>query len=231
MPRDDPAVPVEMVEIVRRAQPDDGYPAADVEDAALRDRLAVPGQVEVVVPALGQLLEASYAQEHRPVAVAVFLAELEAADRVAVELRPVQVYGALRSDGRRRARRRMADQEADQRRARERHGAHERSALGWSPPPPRGRKRFLRPGHGLHSRRELRRRPRLDEELVRGAEPLALLRRNLLADELLEVGAAVHLSSPSSRSASRPRPARVRVFTVPSGMLRKSATSLCDSPP
>ena len=46
---------------------------------------------------------------------------------------------------------------------------------------------------------------------------------------LVEVVA--HLNSPSSRSASRASPLRVRVFTVPSGMPRNWATSRCDSSP
>ena len=64
------------------------------------------------------------------------------------------------------------------------------------------------------------------------AQARALVRREILADELVEVGrAARNPSSPSSRSARRCRPLRVRVFTVPSGTFRYSATSLCDRPP
>jgi hypothetical protein len=77
---------------------------------------------------------------------------------------------------------------------------------------------------------ELGRRTGGDEEVVHAVQALALGRRHVLADELAEVRAA-HPSSPSRRSASRPRPLRVRVFTVPSGTFRKSATSLCDMPP
>ncbi len=60
-------------------------------------------------------------------------------------------------------------------------------------------------------------------------ETLARVRRDVVADELAEVRTA-HDSS-SSRSARRASALRVRVLTVPSGMLRNSATSLCDSPP
>src|SRR5439155_25821874 len=70
-----------------------------------------------------------------------------------------------------------------------------------------------------------------DEEVVRAAQALALGGRHVLPDELAEVGRAAHSSSPSSGSASRPRPLRVRVFTVPSGTFRNSATSLWDMPP
>ena len=51
---------------------------------------------------------------------------------------------------------------------------------------------------------------------------------DLAADQLVEVG---HLhSSPPSSSARRESALRVRVFTVPSGMPRKLATSVCDNP-
>src|SRR5439155_20785607 len=91
-------------------------------------------------------------------------------------------------------------------------------------------RRLLHPRHRLERRGQLWRRSGFHEQLVSAPEPLALLRRDVLADELVEVRRASHRSSPSSRSASRPSPARVRVLTVPSGMPRKSATSLCDSP-
>ena len=67
------------------------------------------------------------------------------------------------------------------------------------------------------------------EQLVRALESLALVRREV-ADEVVEVGAAQRTSSPSRMSARRPRALRVRVFTVPSGTFRNSATSLCESP-
>src|SRR5205823_14730943 len=86
-------------------------------------------------------------------------------------------------------------------------------------------------GRVLEGRRELGRRAGGDEEVVHAVQALALARRHVLADELAEVGRAAHSSSPSRRSASRPRPLRVRVFTVPSGTFRNSATSLWDMPP
>src|SRR5205085_4978448 len=75
---------------------------------------------------------------------------------------------------------------------------------------------------------------RLDEQLVRPAQPLTLVTGDVAADELIEVRDAIRAHgpiSPSSIVASRPRPERVRVLTVPSGIPRKSATSLCDKPP
>ena len=73
----------------------------------------------------------------------------------------------------------------------------------------------------LERGRELGRRPGGDEEVVDAAQALALVPRQILAEELVEVGrAARHSSSPSRRSARRWRPLRVRVFTVPSGTFR-----------
>ena len=66
-------------------------------------------------------------------------------------------------------------------------------------------------------------------EPVRAQQARALLVRHLLADEIVEVRCPRHCNSPSSMSARRLRPARVRVLTVPSGMPRKSAISLCES--
>jgi hypothetical protein len=69
---------------------------------------------------------------------------------------------------------------------------------------------------------------------VDAPEPLALRGLEVVAaHERLEVRRlpATHRSSSSSASASRARAARVRVFTVPRGSDRKSAISLCDSPP
>ena len=73
----------------------------------------------------------------------------------------------------------------------------------------------------LERGRELGRSSGGDEEVVDAAETLALVRGQVLAEELVEVGrTARHSSSPSSRSARRCRPLRVRVFTVPSGTFR-----------
>ena len=73
----------------------------------------------------------------------------------------------------------------------------------------------------------------LDQELVDALEPCAFCRRDLAPDQIVEIGRVLpaHRSSPYKTSAKRPRPARVRVLTVPSGIPRKSATSLCESPP
>src|SRR5919199_1259346 len=90
-----------------------------------------------------------------------------------------------------------------------------------------GRARLGRRGEG---RRQLGRRAGRDEEVVDAPEPLALGGGHVLADQVLEVGTRAHRSS-SRRSASRRRPLRVRVFTVPSGTFRYSDTSLWDSPP
>ncbi len=95
------------------------------------------------------------------------------------------------------------------------------------PPPAADRERQC--GPGLELGRHLRRRPGLDEEIVDAAEPLALGAVDLRADELVEVQGG-HASSPSKISARRASALRVRVFTVPRGMSRKLATSLCESP-
>src|SRR5689334_24901553 len=47
--------------------------------------------------------------------------------------------------------------------------------------------RLVRPGHLLELGRQLRRRPGLGEQLVRPAQPLALLTGDLAADEFFEV--------------------------------------------
>ena len=77
-------------------------------------------------------------------------------------------------------------------------------------------------------RRELGRRPGREQQVVRAPELLELLLAAVVADEIDEVGPAHN--SPSSSSARRRRPLRVRVFTVPSGIDRKSAISLCERP-
>src|SRR5207248_9617492 len=76
--------------------------------------------------------------------------------------------------------------------------------------------------------RELGRRPGGDEQLVHPPQALGLLALHLVADEVAKVPGR-HSSSSSSRSASRARPPRVRVLTVPSGIPSRSAISLCDS--
>src|SRR5207248_8965770 len=75
--------------------------------------------------------------------------------------------------------------------------------------------------------RQLRWRPRLDEQLVHAAQLLLLL-----GIEALEIDQFVERrhSSPSRMCASRWRPLRVRVLTVPSGIPSVSATSLCERP-
>src|SRR5919108_349950 len=80
----------------------------------------------------------------------------------------------------------------------------------------------------LDLRRQLGRRTGLQQQLVHPAQPLPLLRAHLLADQIVELRRPRHASSPSSRSASRASALRVRVLTVPSGMFRYPATSLCD---
>ena len=77
---------------------------------------------------------------------------------------------------------------------------------------------------------QLRRRARLEEHVVRALQPLPFGAGRVGADEFVQVPVAVHYSSPSSIDARRARALRVRVFTVPSGRWRYSATSLCDMP-
>src|SRR5581483_10112649 len=79
-------------------------------------------------------------------------------------------------------------------------------------------------------RGQLRRRASLQEQLVHALEPFPLRAGQLGVDQLVEARLAAHSSSPSSTDASFARPLRVRVFTVPSGRARNSATSLCDMP-
>src|SRR5262249_35416259 len=75
------------------------------------------------------------------------------------------------------------------------------------------------------------RRTDRDEQVVHPLQAHLLLLGKIVANELAEVGFASHRrSSDSRRSASRARPLRVRVFTVPSGTLRNSEISLCESP-
>src|SRR5438067_3939905 len=78
-------------------------------------------------------------------------------------------------------------------------------------------------------RRELRGRARGDEQAMHLLEPLALAGREILVHHVLEPWIHAN-SSPSSTPASRVRALRVRVLTVPSGIARYSATSLCDMP-
>ena len=70
----------------------------------------------------------------------------------------------------------------------------------------------------------------LDTSEPSDAQLLALCVRHLRADQFVKVGLAAQISTPSSNDASLARPLRVRVFTVPSGRPRYSATSLCDMP-
>ena len=70
--------------------------------------------------------------------------------------------------------------------------------------------------------------PGREEQVVRRFEPVAL--GIVGVDDLVEGWAALAHRSSSSASASRASPLRVRVLTVPSGIERKVATSLCESP-
>ena len=80
----------------------------------------------------------------------------------------------------------------------------------------------------LERRRQVGRRAGLDQQVVRATQPRLLLGRQAArVDEVVEVG---HSSSSPRTSESRVSAARVRVFTVPSGMPRNSATSLWLSP-
>ena len=102
--------------------------------------------------------------------------------------------------------------ERDERR-REEHDA--------SPDPVRAlRERHRERRPGLELRRELRWRACGHQQLVHAPQALALVRAHLGADQRLEFRRPAHASSPSSTSASRARPLRVRVLTVPSGMFR-----------
>src|SRR5205807_4833911 len=79
--------------------------------------------------------------------------------------------------------------------------------------------------------RERRRRAGLDEKIVDTLEPCALLGRHVGAEELVELGRTGHDASSFSRTSARRASAlRVLVLTVPSGMFRKSAISLCERP-
>ncbi len=78
------------------------------------------------------------------------------------------------------------------------------------------------------ARRRRRRRPGGDEELVHALETRAFGRLEAASDQIVEVRR--HSSSPSRASASRESALLVRVFTVPSGIPRRSATSLCERP-
>ena len=81
----------------------------------------------------------------------------------------------------------------------------------------------------LEARRQLRQRPRRDEQTVHRFEPVAL--GIVRIDDRVEGGrSGLAHTSPSSASARRASPLRVRVFTVPNGIERKDATSLCESP-
>src|SRR5262249_36715503 len=89
-------------------------------------------------------------------------------------------------------------------------------------------------GSLLQREGELGARPGLDGHLMHLLQAGPLVGWDVVTDELGEFWSSlVHprSSSPSSRSAIRARPLRVLVFTVPRGMPRKSATSLCERPP
>ena len=78
------------------------------------------------------------------------------------------------------------------------------------------------------SRSRLGGRPGRDEQVVDALQPRVLRWVEVAADEIVELGR--HRSSSSSASASRESALRVRVLTVPSGISRRSAISLCESP-
>src|SRR5207237_2510228 len=92
------------------------------------------------------------------------------------------------------------------------------------------RERRLRLGCASERVGQLGRRACPEEEVVDALEALALASvETFAADQVFEVGPG-HASSPSRRSASRARPLRVRVLTVPSGISRNWATSLWERP-
>ena len=72
--------------------------------------------------------------------------------------------------------------------------------------------------------------PGIEKQIVNVLQPLPFRTGRIGADELVQIRVAVHDSSPSSSDARCARALRVRVFTVPSGRWRYSATSLCDRP-
>ena len=83
---------------------------------------------------------------------------------------------------------------------------------------------------GLELWRQLGRGAGGHQQVVHAVQPLALDGLEVGLDEILEIGRARHSTSPSRMTASRDSALRVRVFTVPSGMWRYSATSLWDIP-
>src|SRR2546423_6077692 len=67
------------------------------------------------------------------------------------------------------------------------HGCGEQRDATLDPPPARTAERHRKGRAALHLRRQLRRRPRSDEQIVDALEPLALLVTEIGVDELVEV--------------------------------------------
>src|SRR2546430_1164237 len=108
----------ERLQPVAGADPERCLAAVDDETGARRDRLAVLRQVQVVDPALGQVLHAADLDDHRPVAVLVRPSDTERGKRARRELRAVHLGDETRLE----ARAALDEVAAGERRARERRG-------------------------------------------------------------------------------------------------------------
>jgi hypothetical protein len=227
--RDDPAVAA--VQVVRRVQlhRDSSGRVLHEEDPARREDLAVPREEHLVVAMRRKLREPGGGEIHRPVARGVGVLDVQRREGARSLRGPDEVerVPAREAAGVAVAREVAAEEGHDE----DQHGRGEQRDAALDPPAARSAERHREGRPALHLRRQLRRRPGGDEQIVHVLQPLALLVAEIDVDELVEVRRPRHASSSPSRTPARRDSAlRVRVFTVPSGMCRNSATSLCDRP-
>ena len=190
-------------------------PAADRERAARLGELAAAREPERVRLALGSGGSPDTSSRHRPVSRRV--RRIRAIEAVAPES-PVIAIVCTGPSGSSRPPIAYPTPNSTQR------GERDRSDRGVAPAREGMTRRVrLGPARLLESRRQLGRRPR---RRGAGRGPLRSRSRSgiVAVDDLVEVGGMVAHSSPSSASASRASPLRVRVLTVPSGTCEK----VCD---
>src|SRR3954466_10140859 len=224
-PLDDPGIA--LLQRVRRVERDRDGPlrVGDAERSAGTRELPVADEVDLVVVVRRQLWKTDGAERHRPVA-GMAVPDLEARLRVGHLGRARELEG----DSRRRLGASPLVPEGvaaeEDERQRNRGGEQEHRPLLHDSPALSDGHLQVRPR--LELRGQLRRRAGLAKQLVHMLQPLPLRAGRVGAYQLVQGRLPVPRTSPSSADASRARPLRVRVFTVPRGRWRYSATSLCD---